>query len=118
MWGDFSVERERKRKQLCHSVLFLFQLERAKDRQRHNEATQRRCADRSGQFLRPACPFLPGFAWGFVLCRADLASCSWLCLRAPLWPKFWSLHAVACVRWFWLSGCLDLHFRQPHVSKC
>lgn len=23
-----------------------------------------------------------------------------------------------CVRWFWLSGCLDLRFRQPHVSKC
>lgn len=66
MWGDFSVERERKRKQLCHSVLFLFQLERAEDRQRHSEATQRRCADRSGQFLRPACLFLPGFAWGFV----------------------------------------------------
>jgi hypothetical protein len=46
--------------QLCiFLLLFLFQLERAKDRQRHTkEATQRRCADRGGQIGLRGCGFL------------------------------------------------------------
>lgn len=65
---------------------------------------------------------LPFPAWlrlGF--CRADLASCSWVMPACPFshYGRN-SGHCMrsACVRWFWLFGCLDLHFRQPHVSKC
>lgn len=78
-WGGGILRGETEgRKQLCHCILFLFQLERARDRQRHNEATQRRCADRGGQFCGQ--PLLPGFSGG---CRfVEQTSCSWLCLRA------------------------------------
>lgn len=106
-----------------HPLLFLFQLERAKDRRRHNEATQRRCADRGGRSvcgLPLALPHDPpaslrgckgarqGLAFLWVLLTRLTARGMSTC---PFWPTTWSLH-LAGVYWcacVCLYGCARLY---------